>query len=82
MKTRKTINFLDLLIDCCLPESQQEGSGLEEEVNDSNSREMWKDCLESYRKAISMIRTKADLNDDEVCKVQIELDVFFRNGLI
>jgi hypothetical protein len=63
-RMRSIIDKFELLLPICLVEADQIAS--------------WNKCIHHYRIGMQLLRQKEDFEDEEIPKVQYELDLFFR----
>lgn len=67
-KTRKLVGQLETLFEFCLVET-----------NHDNARYvLWRDCIPHYRASMEVVRSRSDLNTDEIAGYQREADLFFQ----
>ncbi len=62
-KTRKIVNKIDLFLDLCIVNEQE--------------RTEWKRCISMYRNAMTLLRKKCDLTNEEIKQFQKQIDAFY-----
>jgi hypothetical protein len=67
MKTRALLNHFESMIELCTVPGER--------------REMWLQCVQHYKEAMELVRSKVDLTHEEISEFQCAVDLFFQAWL-